>query len=69
AEHNIKRLIFTSTAYTWPVNPYGLSKIQNEKDIAKFAKEHNIKVAILKPSIVMGNKNGYCGMPFVCKGS
>ncbi|GAH40893.1 unnamed protein product, partial [marine sediment metagenome] len=40
--------------YTWPDNPYGLSKIENEKDIAKFAKEHNIEVTILKPSIVMG---------------
>jgi len=53
-KHNIPRLYFTSTAYTWPVNPYGLSKIQNEKAITKFAKEHNIKATILKPAIVMG---------------
>ncbi|GAI27756.1 unnamed protein product, partial [marine sediment metagenome] len=39
---------------TWPVNPYGLSKIENESAIAEFAKEHNIKVSIFKPSIVMG---------------
>ncbi|GAJ01756.1 unnamed protein product, partial [marine sediment metagenome] len=43
-KHNIRKLIFTSTAYTWPVNPYGLSKIQNESDITEFAKEHNIEV-------------------------
>lgn len=62
AKHNIKRLIFTSTAYTWPVNPYGLSKIQNEKDIAEFAKEHNIEATILKPSVVMGTaENPYPG--------
>jgi len=52
--HNIERLIFTSTAYAWPVNPYGRSKIQNEEDIAEFAKKHNLKATILKPSIVMG---------------
>ena len=62
AKYNIKRLIFTSTAYTWPVNPYGLSKIQNERDLAKFAKEHNIELTILKPSIVMGTaENPYPG--------
>jgi len=54
-KHNIPRLYFTSTAYTWPVNPYGLSKIKNEKDITKFAKEHNIEVTILKPAVVMGS--------------
>ncbi|GAH86976.1 unnamed protein product, partial [marine sediment metagenome] len=53
-KHNIPRLYFTSTAYTWPVNPYGLSKIQNEKDITKFAKEHHIKATILKLAVVMG---------------
>lgn len=53
-KHDIPKLSFTSTAYTWPVNPYGLSKIENEIAIAEFAKEHNIEVTILKPSIVMG---------------
>ncbi|MBA7620553.1 ADP-L-glycero-D-manno-heptose-6-epimerase [subsurface metagenome] len=53
-KHDIPKLFFTSTAYTWPVNPYGLSKIKNESAIAEFAKEHNIEVTILKPSIVMG---------------
>ena len=50
-KHDIPKLFFTSTAYTWPVNPYGLSKIKNESAIAEFAKEHNIEVTILKPSI------------------
>jgi len=53
-KHDIPELSFTSTAYTWPVNPYGLSKIENESAITEFAKEHNIEVTILKPSIVMG---------------
>jgi len=53
-KHDIPKLIFTSTAYTWPVNPYGLSKIENESAVTEFAKEHNIKVTIFKPSIVMG---------------
>ena len=53
-KHDIPKLFFTSTAYTWPVNPYGLSKIENESAITEFAKEHNIEVTILKPSIVMG---------------
>jgi len=53
-KHDIPRLSFISTAYTWPVNPYGLSKIENESAITEFAKEHNIEVTILKPSIVMG---------------
>ncbi|MBA7556909.1 ADP-L-glycero-D-manno-heptose-6-epimerase [subsurface metagenome] len=61
-KHNIRKLIFTSTAYTWPVNPYGLSKIENESAITEFAKKHNIEVTILKPSIVMGTaENPYPG--------
>ncbi|MBA7617513.1 hypothetical protein ES703_24828 [subsurface metagenome] len=53
-KHDISKLFFTSTAYTWPVNPYGRSKIENESDITEFAKEHNIEVTILKPAVVMG---------------
>lgn len=61
-KHDIPRLSFTSTAYTWPVNPYGLSKIENESAVTEFAKEHNIEVTILKPSIVMGTaENPYPG--------
>ncbi|MBL7125412.1 MAG: NAD(P)-dependent oxidoreductase [Dehalococcoidales bacterium] len=61
-KHDIPRLSFISTAYTWPVNPYGLSKIENESAITEFAKEHNIEVTILKPSIVMGTaENPYPG--------
>ena len=53
-KHDIPRLAFISTAYTWPVNPYGLSKIENESAITEFAKEHNIETTLFKPSIVMG---------------
>ncbi len=53
-KHDIPSLYFTSTAYTWPANPYGLSKIENESAITEFAKEHDIEVTIFKPSIVMG---------------
>ncbi len=61
-KHAIPRLYFISTAYTWPVNPYGLSKIENESAITAFVKEHNIEVAIFKPSIVMGTlKHPYPG--------
>ena len=61
-KHDIPRLSFISTAYTWPVNPYGLSKIENESAITEFAKEHDIGVTILKPSIVMGTaENPYPG--------
>jgi len=61
-KHDIPKLFFISTAYTWPVNPYGLSKIENESAITEFAKEHNIEVGIFKPSIVMGTaENPYPG--------
>ncbi len=53
-KHDIPKLIFISTAYTWPVNPYGLSKIRNEEDILAFCEKHGLKATILKPSIVMG---------------
>jgi len=53
-KHDIAKLLFTSTAYTWPVNPYGLSKIENESAITEFTKEHNIETTLFKPSIVMG---------------
>lgn len=37
--HDIRKLIFTSTAYTWEINPYGRSKIKNEQDIAGYVKK------------------------------
>jgi len=52
-KHAIDHLYFTSTAYAWPVNPYGLSKIRNEADIEEYA-EYGIKPTVFKPSIVMG---------------
>lgn len=61
-KHDIPRLYFTSTAYTWTVNPYGRSKIQNEEDIAAFAEKHGLKVTIFKPSVVLGTpENPYPG--------
>lgn len=52
-EHRVYRLYFTSTAYTWKDNIYGLSKIRNEKMV----KESGIpKTVIFKPSIIMGTK-------------
>lgn len=53
-EHKVKHLFFTSTAYTWGINPYGKSKIQNELDLGTFAERSGIKVTVFKPSIVMG---------------
>lgn len=55
-KHDIPRLYFASTAYTWSVNPYGLSKIENEEDIKNFAKKHDLKVTIFKPSVIMGTE-------------
>ena len=46
-----------STAYTWEINPYGRSKIQNELDIAGYEKKHGLSAVILKPSIVMGDED------------
>lgn len=61
-KHNVPRLFFTSTAYTWEVNPYGRSKIRNEEDILAFSKEHGLKVTIFKPSVVLGTpENPYLG--------
>lgn len=54
--NDISRLFFTSTAYTWPVNPYGCSKIRNEEEISQFVQKHGLKVTIFKPSIVMGSE-------------
>ena len=55
-KYRIPRLFFTSTAYTWPVNPYGLSKIQNEKEIKDFAEKRGLRISIFKPSIVMASQ-------------
>lgn len=54
--HKIPHLYFASTAYTWPCNPYGLSKIKNEADIKKYAQDYGLKATIFKPSIVMGTE-------------
>lgn len=53
-KHTIQKLVFTSTAYTWDINPYGRSKIQNEKDIAEYAEKYNLSAVVLRPSVVMG---------------
>ena len=53
-KHDIPKLYFTSSAYSWRVNPYGRSKIENEGDIEAFAKEFGLKATILKPSVIMG---------------
>lgn len=55
AKYGIRKLIFTSTAYTWDINPYGRSKIQNEQDIAEYTGE--LSAVILKPSVVMGEED------------
>ena len=61
-KHDINHLFFASTAYTWLVNPYGRSKIQNEDQIAAFADKHGFKATIFKPSIVLGTpENPYPG--------
>ena len=53
-KNNIRRLYFTSTAYTWPINPYGRSKIKNEKDVRDYAEKYGLKTSIFKPSVIMG---------------
>ena len=55
--HDIRKLIFTSTAYTWEINPYGRSKIKNEQDIAGYVKRYGLSAIILKPSVVMGEED------------
>lgn len=52
--HDIPRLYFTSTAYTWECNTYGLSKIQNEREIKEYSEKYGLKTTIFKPSIIMG---------------
>jgi len=61
-KHDIPRLYFTSTAYTWEVNPYGHSKIRNESSLEIAMELHNLRVTIFKPSIIMGTReNPYPG--------
>jgi nucleoside-diphosphate-sugar epimerase len=61
-KHSIKRLYFTSTAYTLGRNPYETSKIVSEQDIINFAGLYGFKVTIFKPSVIMGTeKHPYLG--------
>lgn len=55
-EHEIDRLFFTSTAYTWECNPYGLSKIKNEEEVNEYAQKYGLKTTIFKPSVIMGTE-------------
>jgi nucleoside-diphosphate-sugar epimerase len=55
AEHNVKHLYFTSTAYAWSANPYGRSKMLNDLEVENFCRASGIKYTIFKPSVVMGN--------------
>lgn len=52
--HNIRHLVFTSTAYTWHCNAYGLSKIRNEAMLGRLNDRFGMKVSIFKPSVIMG---------------
>jgi nucleoside-diphosphate-sugar epimerase len=54
AEHNVKHLFFTSTAYAWSANPYGRSKMLNDLEVENFCRASGIKYTIYKPSVVMG---------------
>lgn len=61
-KHDIPKLFFTSTAYAWPVNPYGRSKIENEIDIKAFAEQFGLKTVTFRPSVVLGTaENPYPG--------
>lgn len=61
-KNDVSRLYFTSTAYSWEANPYGRSKIENEKAIAEFSDKYGMEATIFKPSIVMGTpQNVYPG--------
>jgi len=52
--NGIRRLYFTSTAYTWEANPYGRSKIKNEEDVWAYSLKYGLKTTVFKPSIIMG---------------
>lgn len=56
-KNGIGRLFFTSTAYTWECNPYGLSKIKNEVDVIMLSKKLGLKATIFKPSVIMGTED------------
>lgn len=59
-KYGVKRLVFTSTAYSFgweDVNPYARSKVQNEKDIAEYAEKYGLSAIILRPSVVMGEES------------
>lgn len=56
AEHNIPRLVYLSTAYTQGKNTYEFSKQQAEEDILSARATQGLKVTIVKPSIIIGDK-------------
>jgi len=60
--HKIRQLLFTSTAYSWPCNTYGLSKLRCESLIGEAVHYGYLKARIFKPSIIMGTaKHPYPG--------
>ncbi|GAJ05861.1 unnamed protein product, partial [marine sediment metagenome] len=54
--HNIPRLLFMSTAYIQHRNSYEVSKEQAEMDILSARATQQLRVCIVKPSIVIGSK-------------
>lgn len=56
ARYKIPHLYFTSTAYTWECNTYGLSKIKNEEVIKDYVQHYGLKATIFKPSVIMGTE-------------